>query len=246
MTASSADTAGSADEQPLRSPLSPSTSMSSPSPGEEAGGLADSRASNQLDDVFGSSPPRTAAAAAVETRTTSAAQDDGDMLGGRAGEDTVPSLAEPSDLPSLRRQHVTAGYRDGVAAAKGEHVQRGFDKGYPVGAELGVRAGVVLGVLDGLVKALSSGGGEEAADKEGDSRAASRATVTALFESAKRELVLERILSLEQPETVKEVERGEESRGEDHGDPYSRLGQAGDTAVTRWEDRVRILLAELR
>lgn len=243
MTASSVDTAGSADEQPLRSPLSPSTSMSSPSPGEEAGRLAD-MASNGLDDVFGSSPPRTAA----ETTAASAADEDGDMLGRRAGEDTVPSLAEPSDLPSLRRQHVTAGYRDGVTAAKGEHVQRGFDKGYPVGAELGVRVGIVLGVLEGLVKALSSsgGGGSEKEAEDKDSRAASRARVTALFETAKRELVLERIFSLEEQGTVKEVERGEEGEGEDRGDPYSRLGQAGDTAVTRWEDRVRILLAELR
>ncbi|EFE39176.1 essential protein Yae1, putative [Trichophyton verrucosum HKI 0517] len=218
--------------------------MSSPSPGEEAGRLTD-MASNGLDDIFGSSPPRTAA----ETTAASAADEDGDMLGSRAGENTVPSLAESSDLPSLRRQHVTAGYRDGVTAAKGEHVQRGFDKGYPVGAELGVRVGIVLGVLEGLVKALSSGGGggeEEEKAEDKDSRAASRARVTALFETAKRELVLERIFSLEEQGTVKEVERGEEGEGEDHGDPYSRLGQAGDTAVTRWEDRVRILLAELR
>ncbi|EFR02838.1 hypothetical protein MGYG_05838 [Nannizzia gypsea CBS 118893] len=222
-TASSVDTASSADEHPLPSPLSQSTSISSP---DEADRLT-SMAATQLDDVFGSSPPQ---AAAASSGVAGVAEEDGELSRGR-------SLAEPSDLPSLRRQHVTAGYRDGVAAAKGEHVQRGFDKGYPVGAELGIRAGVVLGVLEGLVKALS--GGEEAPEK-----GKRKARVTALYEGAKRELVLGRIFSLEQQETVKEKKRaqqggGDEKNEEDEdGDPCVRLGQAGDTAVTQRKQTV--------
>src|SRR5438034_4243974 len=67
---------------------------------------------------------------------------------------------EPSELPVLRRQHVTAGYRDGISIAKSEHVQRGFDVGFPVGAVLGIRAGVVLGILEGLVACSAVSGGE--------------------------------------------------------------------------------------
>ncbi|KAM5430804.1 Essential protein Yae1, N terminal [Microsporum canis] len=145
-----------------------------------------------------------------------------------------------SDLPSLRRQHATAGYRDGVAAAKGEHVQRGFDRGFPIGAELGIRVGVVLGVLEGLVKALS-GGAATAAVADGE-QSASLDSVKTLYEAAKKELAIERVFSLETKDRDAEKKAAEDV---DEDDPCVRLGQVGDTAVTRWEDRVRILLAEL-
>ncbi|KAM5463500.1 Essential protein Yae1, N terminal [Microsporum audouinii] len=137
-----------------------------------------------------------------------------------------------SDLPSLRRQHATAGYRDGVAAAKGEHVQRGFDRGFPVGAELGIRVGVVLGVLEGLVKALS-GGAATAAVADGE-QSASLDSVKTLYEAAKKELAIERVFSLETKDRDAERKAAEDV---DEDDPCVRLGQVGDTAVTRWEDR---------
>ncbi|KAM5446037.1 hypothetical protein McanCB49686_008105 [Microsporum canis] len=133
-----------------------------------------------------------------------------------------------SDLPSLRRQHATAGYRDGVAAAKGEHVQRGFDRGFPIGAELGIRVGVVLGVLEGLVKALS-GGAATAAVADGE-QSASLDSVKTLYEAAKKELAIERVFSLETKDRDAEKKAAEDV---DEDDPCVRLGQVGDTAVTR-------------
>ncbi|KAF3480021.1 uncharacterized protein GIQ15_06997 [Arthroderma uncinatum] len=220
MTASSVDT-----DRPLNSPVSPSTALSSSVDEEE------NEHPNALDDVFGSSPPQSAA----------------DSLRSHIP-DSTPSHAEPSDLPSLRRQHVTAGYRDGIAVAKGEHVQRGFDSGFPVGAELGIRVGVVLGVLEGLMKTLSRGDLTPGSHKHHEQTASSpeqtshkdettsettseTTRVTALYETAKRELAVEKVF--------RDAAQGEE-------DPCVRLGKVGDSVVAQWEDRVRMLLAELK
>lgn len=99
---------------------------------------------NSLDDIFGSSPDD---------------HDRGHNIERHHNYGIPPSpqsALEPSDLPSLRRQHVTAGYRDGIATSKSEHVQRGFDAGYPVGAQSGLRAGTILGILEGLIGGLES------------------------------------------------------------------------------------------
>ncbi|KAF2757394.1 hypothetical protein EJ05DRAFT_486453 [Pseudovirgaria hyperparasitica] len=72
---------------------------------------------------------------------------------GHAGPDTVS--AEVSEIPSLRRLHETAGYREGVTASKANHLQDGFDEGFALGAEMGVRAGWILGCFDGITKALA-------------------------------------------------------------------------------------------
>lgn len=70
-----------------------------------------------------------------------------------------PSL--PSDMPRLEREHVTAGYRDGVTAAKGNSVQDGFDEGFSLGAEIGKRVGEILGLLEGIHEAAAAAGGDE-------------------------------------------------------------------------------------
>ena len=62
-----------------------------------------------------------------------------------------------SDLPAVQRQHMTAGYREGLSSAKAKSMQGGFDQGYPIGFELGSRVGYVLGVLEGFLKALPEG-----------------------------------------------------------------------------------------
>ena len=74
---------------------------------------------------------------------------------GSDGEEHLPGGRDViiSPVPRLRQTHSTAGYRDGVAAAKTTHVQAGFDKGYGVGARAGLRVGAVVGVLEGLVSA---------------------------------------------------------------------------------------------
>lgn len=61
---------------------------------------------------------------------------------------------EVSDIPRLSAAHSAAGYRDGIALAKGRTAQQGFDEGYPLGATLGARAGQLLGVLEGLAAAV--------------------------------------------------------------------------------------------
>lgn len=94
---------------------------------------------NQSDSWSASSPPAADQELVADSTTSLAAAD-----------------FEPSDLPMLRRQHVTAGYRDGLSMSKANHIQRGFDAGYATGAQLGMRAGTILGILEGIIKGLES------------------------------------------------------------------------------------------
>lgn len=66
----------------------------------------------------------------------------------------VPRERILSDIPTLRRQHMTDGYREGLSIGKAQVMQDGFDVGYPVGVEVGMRVGVVLGVLEGILAAV--------------------------------------------------------------------------------------------
>lgn len=59
-----------------------------------------------------------------------------------------------SEVPQLRRQHVTDGYREGLSVGKANVMQRGFDSGYPFGVEIGSRVGKVFGVLEGILEGL--------------------------------------------------------------------------------------------
>ena len=111
---------------------------------------------DSVDDVFSSSPPRPSWA-----------------LG--ATLDRGPD--EPSEVPRLREQHTTAGYRDGIAQGKNTSVQRGFDEGYELGATIASRAGYIIGALEGMVAAC------ESAQWTHD-----LARVKALLEAAKRDL----------------------------------------------------------
>jgi hypothetical protein len=65
-----------------------------------------------------------------------------------------PHQQEVSDIPRLSQAHTTAGYRDGITAAKARTAQQGFDEGYGLGATIGARAGQLLGVLEGLAAAV--------------------------------------------------------------------------------------------
>ncbi|MCJ1437259.1 Essential protein Yae1, N terminal [Xylographa pallens] len=67
----------------------------------------------------------------------------------------------PSDIPRLRSQHSTAGYRDGLSASKTPALQPGFDEGYTLGAVLGLKAGELLGVLEGVCAALKAQSGAQ-------------------------------------------------------------------------------------
>jgi hypothetical protein len=71
-----------------------------------------------------------------------------------------PRVEMLSDLPALRRQHMTDGYREGLAIGKAKVMQGGFDAGYPLGIELGLRVGRVLGILAGVLAAMNSSKGK--------------------------------------------------------------------------------------
>lgn len=58
-----------------------------------------------------------------------------------------------SDLPTIRRQHITDGYREGLSVGKAKVMQKGFDDGYPLGTSIALRVGKVLGYLEGILAA---------------------------------------------------------------------------------------------
>ncbi|KAK2074049.1 hypothetical protein P8C59_008286 [Phyllachora maydis] len=107
------------------------------------------------DGIFTSmaSPPTRHNPPSTGTTTAWADADDADTtlddVWAAADDDPPP----PSDIPRLRQEHATAGYRDGLAAAKAGSVQAGFDEGFGLGATLGLRAGRLLGLLEGLASA---------------------------------------------------------------------------------------------
>ncbi|MCJ1396650.1 hypothetical protein MMC18_009542 [Xylographa bjoerkii] len=91
----------------------------------------------------------------------------------------------PSDIPRLRSQHSTAGYRDGLAASKTPALQPGFDEGYTLGAVLGLQVGELRGVLEGVCAALHAGqgagkrGGDGTAGRSGSGSGGDTASGTA-------------------------------------------------------------------
>ncbi|KFA69779.1 hypothetical protein S40285_02467 [Stachybotrys chlorohalonatus IBT 40285] len=109
-----------------------------------AGGdfVATRMASNDpLDDVFGSGPASPAA-------------------------EHEPSVSHPSDMHRLRTEHTTAGYREGVTAAKETSIQAGFDEGFSLGATIGLKAGQLLGTIEGIAEAVRADTGKDAAKTE--------------------------------------------------------------------------------
>ncbi|KAL0937678.1 ABC1 domain containing protein [Colletotrichum truncatum] len=88
----------------------------------------------------------------------------------------APAGTHPSDMPRLQAEHTTAGYREGVTAAKATSIQAGFDEGFSLGAEIGSLSGQLLGLLEGIANALD--GQEEAVAKEAQR----------VFEEARKEL----------------------------------------------------------
>ena len=60
-----------------------------------------------------------------------------------------------SDLPSVKRQHMTDGYREGLSTSKAQVMQNGFDEGYPIGLQIAMRVGPILGVLEAYLACKS-------------------------------------------------------------------------------------------
>ncbi|CAG8115799.1 unnamed protein product [Penicillium salamii] len=175
--------------------------------------------SNSLDDIFGSSPTE---------------------------RDPIRSdPTEPSDLPSLRRQHVTAGYRDGTSTSKGLHVQDGFDAGFPIGAQMGMRAGTVLGIMEGLLRGFEERGpgvvkkprGSAAeSDKEelAELRRQKREQIREMYQAAVKELDVQAVFSGGDGATeVVPAGRGEEKA-------EMQLAVKGDPVIAKWEGVAKV------
>ncbi|PTU21823.1 hypothetical protein P175DRAFT_0477415 [Aspergillus ochraceoroseus IBT 24754] len=194
--------------------------------------------SNSLDDIFGSSPPH-------------ADHDNG--MTGSSTETRADRTPEPSELPSLRRQHVTAGYRDGISTSKGEHVQRGFDAGFPIGAQLGMRAGTVLGILEGVLRGYESRAGsgvvkkqraggssmQEETPAELERRRVTREAILTVYREAGKELKnVQAVFAGLEEHHHHHPPTGEEEEEEEK--PETQLARKGEAVVSKWEERVRV------
>lgn len=121
---------------------------------------------------------------------------------------------ELSDLPSLRRQHITFGYREGLSVGKAKVIQSAFDQGYPLGISLGLRVGMILGALEGLLATPS------VRDVKGE-----RKRVEDVLNRTRRELDVKNLLAGVEEESVASVESVEALEGV-------------EDAVKKWENEV--------
>ncbi|KAL7947940.1 hypothetical protein V8C42DRAFT_342931 [Trichoderma barbatum] len=96
----------------------------------------------------------------------------------------------PSDMRRLETEHTTAGYREGISAAKERTVQAGFDEGFSLGATIGLAAGQLLGILEGIEDALKSRLSGRADNEDEEATAASK-----LLAEARDELSVLKIFS---------------------------------------------------
>jgi hypothetical protein len=195
-----------------------------------------------FDDIFGSSPSPSASPPPTHTAPPPP---------------TAPP-PEPSDLPSLRRQHVTTGYREGISASKGTHIQDGFDAGFPVGAQLGMRAGTVLGILEGLVRGFEGdaaagvvkkrrpqqmqrrdgGDGDDRGDGGGEGRKEKRERILKTYRAAVKELQVEAVFAGLDGEALSG--QGQGPGQEKKKKPQEELARKGDAALAGWEERVSV------
>ncbi|KAF3396927.1 putative protein yae1 [Talaromyces pinophilus] len=201
---------------------------------------------HSLDDIFGSSPDGHDYEYGLERNQNY------DVL--PSTQRTVPA-AEPSDLPSLRRQHVTAGYRDGIATSKSEHVQRGFDAGYPVGAQFGLRVGTILGILEGLVGGLDSTaskagpvkkrsvGNKQAEDaNEGTGKEQTQKTekLKELYKHALKDLDVEALFGGLKAQDTDGADKETAEEFTEELKPENRLREKAEPVVAKWEKIVNI------
>ncbi|RAH65146.1 Yae1 family protein [Aspergillus aculeatinus CBS 121060] len=211
---------------------------------------------NTLDDIFGSSPPHDAP--------------DHHQNHTHTHTHTPAPASEPSDLPSLRRQHVTAGYRDGLAAAKSTQVQSGFDAGFPVGAQLGMRVGTILGILEGAIRGLEEptrkgvrkvgAGGSAAASRPGGAvgrkdtpatsndkgetpRERKRAELLGLYRRAVRELDIRKVFEGVGGVSAEDLP-GQAGTGKQTELPETKLARKAEEVISAWERRVQVALWE--
>lgn len=218
-------------------PPSPTTMTSTQPDVDNAPEQATPAGDNLLNDIFGSSPPGDGLAFSntpepgLQPTTDDAAR-------------PALSAVEPSDLPSLRRQHVTAGYRDGIAFAKSQHIQHGFDAGFPVGAQFGLRVGTVLGILEGVLKGLETRPSSGPVKKKRTSE--TKAVVESEADREAREKRIEKVRQLYQT-AVKELSVESvfgnvtaKEGGTEKEKPETQLARKAEAVVSKWEKRVAV------
>jgi hypothetical protein len=108
-------------------------------------------ADNDLSDIWDLSPTTTNDATAHITPNNDATDSSNTIS---IAQSTHRLQHEPSDLPSLRREHINAGYREGLSVGKARVIQSGFDAGYPLGVAIALKVGPILGVLEGVLAGL--------------------------------------------------------------------------------------------
>ena len=86
-----------------------------------------------------------------------------------------------SELPTVKRQHMTDGYREGLSIGKAIVMQNGFDAGYPIGMAIALRVGKILGCIEGVLASK---------DLDEDAKVSARR----LLEKAKQELAIGTLL----------------------------------------------------
>ncbi|KAF1933988.1 uncharacterized protein M421DRAFT_50638 [Didymella exigua CBS 183.55] len=131
-----------------------------------------------------------------------------------------------SDLPSRQRALDADAYREGLASAKGQYVQEGFDEGYALGADMGLRVGYIQGVLRGFVRAWR--------DQDQDTYT----EATKLCEEAQKELAIEQLMG--QTWVDEEGIWKWDVKGAD-GDATFREVAAQHPVVKKWDDKVEEL-----
>jgi hypothetical protein len=143
----------------------------------------------------------------VQRRNAETALDDvfgANSSGPSEGVDLGAGNSLPSDMPRLEREHTTAGYRDGITAAKAQSIQAGFDEGFSLGASIGSKVGQVLGLLDGIAESVCGpllnnprGVGEPAANGDSTSIGEKASSIGRLAQTARDELKAEIVFGAE-------------------------------------------------
>lgn len=144
-----------------------------------------------LDDVFG---PESESVPASGNGAALSMSGGGDAPAVVTSLDRPESPRHPSDMRRLEAEHATAGYREGISAAKERTVQAGFDEGFSLGATIGLAAGQLLGTLEGIDDALKNRLGGQASSQDGQNTAAATSTSELLTE-AREELSVPKIFS---------------------------------------------------
>jgi len=117
-----------------------------------------------------------------------ASDHENDPAGSRQGQPPSESLL--SDLPTIKRQHMSDGYREGLGVGKAKVMQKGFDDGYPIGTMIASRAGRVLGCIEGVLTANDVPDERKVAVLKTYERAKSELAIAALLNNMNDQVIM--------------------------------------------------------